>query len=132
MIHRVMLFGVILAGLALGGGAEAREPFDNEVTMTARGTFDVKVTPQPAMTRGAARSAGSFSTSGSTVTFKGPVSVRCWRQKRLSRTRRLRRAGTGDRHAARETRQFHPAAQGDDAPGRLPHGRDRGPGFRNR
>jgi Protein of unknown function (DUF3224) len=48
MKGRIWLAGLALAGLALGtdtrGGAP---PARREMTMTARGTFDVKVTPQP-------------------------------------------------------------------------------------
>jgi Protein of unknown function (DUF3224) len=48
MTHRAILFMLMSAGLALNLRAhdEAGAFFPNEVTMTARGTFDVKVTPQ--------------------------------------------------------------------------------------
>jgi hypothetical protein len=46
---RMMLGSLAVAGLALYAPAagEVGKPFKSEVTMTARGTFDVKVTPQP-------------------------------------------------------------------------------------
>jgi hypothetical protein len=49
MKHPAILFMIISAGLARGVQVdrEADERFPHEATMTARGTFDVKVTPQP-------------------------------------------------------------------------------------
>jgi hypothetical protein len=44
-----IVLGLTLAGLAISVRADAgaRESFQKEVTMTARGTFEVKMTPQP-------------------------------------------------------------------------------------
>jgi len=49
MKHLVILFGLFLAGTAVCDQADvlASELTQKEVTMTARGTFEVKVTPQP-------------------------------------------------------------------------------------
>ncbi len=49
MNHLVILLGLTLAGLGLCARAEGEisEPVQRGATMTARGTFDVKVTPQP-------------------------------------------------------------------------------------
>src|SRR5262249_40554600 len=49
MKQLVILFGLILTGLAVCARADegASESTQKEVTMTARGTFDVKVTQQP-------------------------------------------------------------------------------------
>jgi len=46
---RTILFGLTLAGLAISAQADqpARKYIVKEVTMTAHGTFEVKVTPQP-------------------------------------------------------------------------------------
>jgi Protein of unknown function (DUF3224) len=48
MKQLVILFGLTLAGLAIWVRADVRDGESNqkETTMTARGTFDVKVTPQ--------------------------------------------------------------------------------------
>jgi hypothetical protein len=45
----LILLGLTLAGLAISARADAgaSESIQKEVTMTARGTFEVKVTPQP-------------------------------------------------------------------------------------
>jgi len=44
-----IVLGLTLAGLAISvrAGAGASKSIQSEVTMTARGTFDVKMTPQP-------------------------------------------------------------------------------------
>jgi hypothetical protein len=49
MKQLVILFGLTLAGLAVCARVNVRasEPTQKEATMTARGTFDVKVTQQP-------------------------------------------------------------------------------------
>ena len=49
MNRPAVLFILIVAGFALDvrSEGEAREPVQNDATMTARGTFDVKATPQP-------------------------------------------------------------------------------------
>lgn len=49
MKQLVILFGLILAGLTVCDRADVRagDSTQKEATMTARGTFDVKVTPQP-------------------------------------------------------------------------------------
>src|SRR5262245_59801073 len=49
MKRLVILFGLALAGLAVYARADANvsESTQKEVTMNARGTFEVKVTPQP-------------------------------------------------------------------------------------
>src|SRR5262249_24509219 len=49
MKHLIILFGLILAGLAVCAQTDegASKSVKKEAIMTARGTFEVKVTPQP-------------------------------------------------------------------------------------